>query len=89
MLSALEFHLDGTKEIVIAGPKGSDLETEVHGRYMPNAILLKTAEPEKDSELLPLLKGRDIIDGRPTVYVCEDQVCKRPATTVDELRSML
>jgi uncharacterized protein YyaL (SSP411 family) len=36
-----------------------------------------------------LLHRREMLDGKPTAYVCHDSVCQRPVTTADELRQML
>jgi uncharacterized protein YyaL (SSP411 family) len=38
---------------------------------------------------VPLLEGRDLREGQPTVYVCRGFVCDRPVTTVDELSTIL
>jgi uncharacterized protein YyaL (SSP411 family) len=36
-----------------------------------------------------LLADRPLMNGKPTVYVCEGFVCKTPVTTVEELRKLL
>ena len=38
---------------------------------------------------LYLLKNRPQLDGKPTVYVCENYVCKAPVTRPEELRPLL
>ncbi len=45
--------------------------------------------PEKGDELLPLLLDRKMVDGKATAYVCENFVCQRPVTSVEELREQL
>jgi hypothetical protein len=32
------------------------------------------------SEEVPLLAGKGLVDGKPTVYVCERFVCRAPVT---------
>jgi uncharacterized protein len=88
-LSALEFHLSPTKEVVVLGPRGNDLENTIRDRYMPNAVFVLTDDAARDAETLPLLKDRDLIDDKPTVYICENFVCERPITEVDDLNAAL
>jgi uncharacterized protein YyaL (SSP411 family) len=87
-LSALEFYLGGTKEIVIVGEPNNDLARLARQTYMPNAIVVLSEHPDPGSSI-PLLSERDMIDGKPTAYVCENFVCQRPVTTAEELRSQL
>jgi uncharacterized protein len=42
-----------------------------------------------DSNRLPLLEGKDAIDDTATAYVCENFVCQRPVTDVEELKAAL
>ena len=88
-LSALEFYLSSTREIVVIGSKGNELERDVLGRYLPNAVVVLSEETLENSAALPLLKDRKAIDGKATAFVCENFVCHRPVVTVDELRQML
>ncbi|MEJ7624369.1 MAG: thioredoxin domain-containing protein [Pyrinomonadaceae bacterium] len=84
-LSALEFHLSPAKEVAIIGAKGNELETAIFARYLPSAVIVSVEEADRDSEIVPLLDGRLRLDGKDTAYVCEDFVCQKPATTVEEM----
>lgn len=88
-LSALEFYLRQTKEVVIIGPKDNEMAREVHRAYLPNAVFVLSTDADADSEPIPLLKGRQIIDAKATAYVCENFVCQRPVTDVADLRALL
>jgi uncharacterized protein YyaL (SSP411 family) len=34
---------------------------------------------------VPLLEGKELVDGKPAVYVCERFVCERPITSAADL----
>ncbi len=89
LLAAAEFYLSGAKEIVIAGKRGNELEHEIWSEYRPAKVVAVSVDPAVDGELLPLVKDRHMIDGKPTAYVCENFVCQRPVTTVEELKELL
>ncbi len=84
-LSAIEFYLDETKEIVIVGEEGNNLARELHKKYLPDAVVVLSSDPESDSTMIPLLKDRSEIDGKATAYICKNFVCERPVTSVEEL----
>ncbi len=87
ILSTLEFHLSPVKEIVIIGDEGNELEKEVWKDYLPNKIVILSAEA--DSPDISLLENRQMIDGKPTAYVCENFVCQKPVFSINELKSQL
>ena len=89
MLSALEFYLSDTKEIVVLGGRDSDIVREVHKRYLPDAVVVLANENNEARLLEHLLEGRTQIDGMPTAYVCENFVCQRPVTSVKDLAKLL
>ena len=88
-LSAIEFYLSPVKEVVIIGERGSELERAVWERYLPNKVVVRSDEPQEDSAAIPLLADRAEVEGKPTVYVCENFVCHRPITEVAELIGMI
>jgi uncharacterized protein YyaL (SSP411 family) len=82
MLSAVEFKLADVKEIAIVDGSGSDVEREVWSEYRPFKVVASGGD-------VPLLEGRLAVDGKPTVYVCENFVCQRPVTSAKDLRELL
>jgi uncharacterized protein YyaL (SSP411 family) len=96
MLRALDFRLGPTQEIVIAGnadePDVKQMLRLIHGTFLPNAVVLLHEPAKADSALydaVPFIKNQVAIDGRATVYVCENYVCKEPAKNVAELEKLL
>jgi hypothetical protein len=89
-LSAPEFYLNPTKEIVIIGEKGNEPEKEARREYLPNkAVVLYGEVEDKDAEIIPLVQERKMIENQPAAYVCRNFTCQKPVTTVKELRERL
>ncbi len=87
ILSTLEFYLNPTKEIVILGDS-SEMKREVWNEFLPNKIVV-LAENANNARIIPLLADRKLIDGKTTAYICENFVCQKPVTTIDELKEQL
>jgi uncharacterized protein YyaL (SSP411 family) len=88
-LSAMEFAIAPTKEIVIFGDDERRLLTTAYTRYLPNKVVVSGNTDDVESTNIPLLQGRASIDCQPTAYVCEEMVCKRPVTSEIELSEIL
>jgi uncharacterized protein YyaL (SSP411 family) len=88
-LSAIEFYLSPVKEVVIIGEAGSELEQSVWQRYLPNKVVVRSGSQRENSDAIPLLAEREMIDAKTTVYVCENFVCQRPVNQLDELTELL
>ena len=93
-LCALDSYLTPTREVAIIGDPDERatqvLHAEVFRHYIPNRVLLGGALPGSGGlEELPLMQGREMIDGRATAYVCENYVCKLPVTEPQALASQL
>ena len=56
----------------------------MRARFRPHLVL---AGGEPDG--VPLLEGREPVDGRAAAYVCEHFACQRPVTEPGELEALL
>ena len=84
LLQALDFHLADVKEVALVGPDREPLERTVRARFRPH-IVVAGGEPDG----VPLLQGREPVDGRAAAYVCERFACQRPVTEAEELEALL
>ncbi|MFI0963273.1 thioredoxin domain-containing protein [Streptomyces sp. NPDC021080] len=89
-LAVAEALLDGPREVAVVGEAG-DPATTTLGRTAllgtaPGAVVA-VGTPESDE--LPLLSGRPLVDGKPAAYVCRNFVCDVPVTDPDRLRVAL
>jgi uncharacterized protein YyaL (SSP411 family) len=74
-LCALDLYLATPREIAIVGPPESEVARAVLEPFDPNAVIAFGP-----AEAVPLLEGKDYVDGKPAVYVCERFACRAPAT---------
>ncbi|HLM28117.1 MAG TPA: thioredoxin domain-containing protein [Thermoleophilaceae bacterium] len=84
LLQALDFHLSPTREVALVGPGREPLERTLRRRFRPHVV---AAGGEPDG--VPLLQGREPVDGRAAAYVCERFACRRPVTEPSELEELL
>jgi uncharacterized protein len=84
LLRAADFYLAPVREVAIVGPDPGELLAVVRGAYRPHVVL---AGGESDG--VPLLQGREPVDGHAAAYVCEHFVCQAPVTTPQELEAAL
>jgi uncharacterized protein YyaL (SSP411 family) len=97
LLAALDFRLDHPKEIVIVRPDAADggataLLATVRAAYLPNSVLTVAAEGAdlaRQHQLIPLVGGKEAVDGAATAYVCEQRVCARPTSDPAVLAALL
>jgi uncharacterized protein YyaL (SSP411 family) len=84
LLRAADFHVSPVREVAIIGPEPEALLRVVRERFRPHLVL---AGGQPDG--VPLLEGREPVDGRAAAYVCERFVCQAPVTTPEELAAAL
>jgi hypothetical protein len=84
LLQALDFRLAQTKEVALAGTDTAELERVVRSKFRPH-IVLAGGEPDG----VPLMEGREPVDGHAAAYVCEQFSCRQPVTQAHELEALL
>ncbi|HEY4830053.1 MAG TPA: thioredoxin domain-containing protein [Solirubrobacteraceae bacterium] len=86
LLQAADFYLAPVKEVAIVGPPvdAAELLRVVRGAYRPHLVL--AAGP---ADGVPLLQGREPVNGRGAAYVCEHFVCQAPVTSPEALAAAL
>ncbi|MFS8664349.1 MAG: thioredoxin domain-containing protein [Limnochordales bacterium] len=92
LLTALDQYHRGPKEIAFTGPvfsrEGQALLQRVHRLYIPHRVL-SGFDPARAAARPPLLQDREPVEGRLTVYVCEDFACSPPVTRWEDLEPLL
>jgi hypothetical protein len=90
LLAALDYALDRSKEVAIAGPANGTgtlaLVDAVRRGFNPNHVL---AVGTGRGAGVPLLKDKPQREGRPTAYVCEQQVCKAPTSDPAKVAALM
>jgi hypothetical protein len=79
-LSALDLHFSPPRELAIVGPVTSEVARAALEPFEPNTVV---AVGPADG--VPLLEAKDLVDGRPAVYVCENFACQAPTTDAGSL----
>jgi uncharacterized protein YyaL (SSP411 family) len=84
LLRAIDFALSDVREVALAGENLAPLARVVRGRFLPHVVLAGG-----DRDVVPLLEGREPVEGRAAAYVCERFACKLPVTSPGELEALL
>ncbi|MCH2311863.1 MAG: thioredoxin domain-containing protein [SAR202 cluster bacterium] len=91
-LNCIEFHIDGSKEIVINGDFNDHgtkhLLSEVYRSFVPNKVILGINE-EAAYDNFPLAASKNMLDGKPTAYVCKNYTCSLPVNEPTDLFKQL
>jgi uncharacterized protein len=92
LLQSVDWRFSRPKEVIIVpggeGPFALDTISRLHNMsFNPyKVILLDRPGAAKD---FPVLGGKVAIDGKSTVYVCENQICKFPTTDIDKAHELI
>jgi len=96
MMTALDFALGPAYEIVIAG-KSDDQYTRqmlktVESKYLPKSVIIFNPEDESGIEIRKIatyLESQRSVTGKPTAYVCQDNVCHQPTNDTETMMKLL
>jgi uncharacterized protein YyaL (SSP411 family) len=95
-LSALDFGIGPSYEVVIVGPEGTketaDMIHALNNHYIPNKVVLFRPSDQESPEidtLSPFIKNQVSMDGKATAYVCLNHACLKPTTSIKEMLDML
>ncbi|MDX6502915.1 MAG: uncharacterized protein QOE29_40, partial [Gaiellaceae bacterium] len=82
-LCVLDLHVAQPRELALAGPRDSALARAALAPFDPNAVVAFTAGlADAAAQEVPLLAGKDLVDGQPALYVCERFACQAPVTSL-------
>ena len=86
LLRAADFYLAPVREVAIVGPpvQAEALLRVVRESYRPHVVL--AAGP---ADGVPLLQGREPVDGHAAAYVCRHFACQAPVSSPEELAQAL
>ena len=96
LLSALDFQIGPSFEVVIAGHSTAsdtrEMAQVLRKEFAPNKVVLfRPAEEEQPeiSDLAPFTRFQVSIDGKATAYVCRDYACELPVTDSEAMLRLL
>jgi uncharacterized protein len=92
-LIALMFNTSSTKEIVVSGSRNDNKTKEIlqiiNERYLPFTSLILNDIAEETQETLTIVKNKQMLDNKATVYICQNFTCGVPITDINELVNAL
>ncbi len=96
MLSALDFYLGKPAQIILSGdPKSLEMKqmlTELHRHYLPNKVIHVAdggAWQDRLKQHYSFIDSFQPQAGTVTAYVCENNVCRKPTSDLNEFATTL
>ncbi len=94
LLIALDYALGPRQEVVIcvpepdAGPQ--EMLAVLRRKLRPGTlVLLQRSDNAENNQPLDPIRDKHVVDGNPTAWVCRDQSCREPVTSVEALGQIL
>ncbi|HDR46704.1 MAG TPA: thioredoxin domain-containing protein [Geoalkalibacter subterraneus] len=94
LLIALDYALGPRQEVVICVPESDGRPLKMlavlRQKLRPGTlVLLQQADDAESSPPLAPLRGKHVVDGQPTAWVCREQSCRAPVTSAEGLGQIL
>jgi len=96
MMNAIEFMTGKKYEIIIVGNKDNKntkkMITKINKNFFPNKVILLKEPGIKDSRIIilaPFVKNYTQLNDSTTVYICVNQLCKKPITDYRKIDEIL
>ncbi len=96
LMMAVDFAMGPSTEVVIAGDSKSqatsDMLKALREGYLPSTVVVLKPTEQESPEIIKLAeytKTQVRLDGKTTAYVCQNHVCHRPTTDIDEMLKLL
>ena len=94
LMAAIDYDLDRSKEVAVVGRPDDPTMLEIRKfffeSFIPNKVLAMGEPIALGDAMVPLiLQGKPMLDNRPTIYVCENNLCKRPTTSLEEAKNFV
>ena len=94
-LLASNYYLSKSKEVVIVGEKEDDLTKQFLSYFKYNfsphkVVYFKESNAQKPNDFIPEpIANKRIMEGKTTVYVCQNSVCKYPTSDFNVFKKFL
>lgn len=93
-LIALDFALGPLQELaIVAGGDAGEFDAaveEAYAKFLPLAVIVPSpADADGLAQLAPVLEERPAVDGKATLYYCEDRACRLPVSGVEAVAKLL
>ncbi len=94
LAAQMDFMLAAPHEIALVGePTSREMNAlleAIRKPYRPNQVVaLRRPDDGAAADLIPLLAGREMVNGKATAYVCRRFACRLPVTTPNDLQDQL
>ena len=87
VLRALLIRSRGLSEVAICGTESDDLVRAYRSKLRPSSVV--AAATSTAGSPIPLLAGREPVDGSAAAYICRNFTCALPVTTTESLEAGL